>query len=198
VTNVGDTVTGSCRIGGVSMSLVNKAQGVIDAAGSYALNLYAPGAKQTITNAGLIDPTGSGGAVVDSAVKNTGTLETDGGSLALDAAVTGSGGKAVIAAGTLTFASTFKEAVDFTGTSGQLVLARSLTTTGHVSGSSPSGGASLDLKDVSFVSPGRGDVRRYEEGRRAYRRRRVAHRSDQAVGRLSGPHPHGRPAVFGQ
>jgi hypothetical protein len=65
-----------------------------------------------------------------------------------------SAGSAVISAGTLTFGSSFSEAVAFTGTSGELVLAQSQGYVAQISGFSLTGGTSLDLKDIGFVSAG--------------------------------------------
>jgi hypothetical protein len=60
----------------------------------------------------------------------------------------------VIAGGVLEFDSTFTQNVGFTGASGTLVLALSQDYTGTVSGFSTSGGTSLDLRDIAFVSVG--------------------------------------------
>jgi hypothetical protein len=49
-------------------------------------------------------------------------------------------------------ASTFTEAVTFTGTTGVLELAHSQTYSGTISGFSTTGGTSLDLADIAFVS----------------------------------------------
>ena len=71
---------------------------------------------QGVVNAGLIEATGAGSMVVDSAVNNTGTLAALGATLTLDAAVTGNG-SAVINGGRLDFTSSFSENVNFTGAS---------------------------------------------------------------------------------
>ena len=104
-----------------------------------------------ITNAGLIESTGAGGLIVNSAVTNTGTLAVNAGTLTVEGAVTGAG-SVTIAGGTGDFTSTFFERVAFTGASGTLELAHSQTYTGAISGFSTTGTTSLDLGDISFVS----------------------------------------------
>jgi hypothetical protein len=91
--------------------------------------------------------------VVASAVTNTGKLEAAGGNLTVNGAVTGAG-SAVISAGTLAFGSSFTENVAFTGTSCVLVLAQSQGYAGQISGFSLTGGTSLDLRDIGFISAG--------------------------------------------
>ncbi|MDQ2860916.1 MAG: hypothetical protein M3T55_09360, partial [Pseudomonadota bacterium] len=151
LTNVDNTITGAGQLGDKSMILVNQAKGTIDANGSVALIINTGTA--TIANAGTIEATGSGGATIVSVVANTGVLEAAGGVLTADGAVSGSG-TAVIAAGTADFASTFSEAVAFTGKSGVLELARSQSYAGSITGFSKTGGTALDLRDIAFKSAG--------------------------------------------
>ena len=85
-------------------------------------------------------------------MNNTGTIEANGGTLTLQAAVTGTG-KVDIASGTLVVVNAnAAENIAFTGATGKLVLDQSLSFTGSVSGFSLKGKTSFDLKDVSFVS----------------------------------------------
>jgi hypothetical protein len=152
LTNIDNRIEGSGKLGGNRMTLVNQAGGVIDADGKVALTL-ASGAK-TIANAGLIEATNKGKGVIASAVLNTGTLEAAGGTLTLQAAVTGSGAVDV-ASGTLDIANAnAAEAVTFTGKTGTLQLDQSRTFTGAVSGFSKAGKTTLDLRDIGFVSAG--------------------------------------------
>jgi hypothetical protein len=71
------------------------------------------------------------------------------GTLAVDGAVSGAG-VVYIAGGTANFASTFTENVVFTGTTGGLELAKSVSYTGQISGFSKTGTTSLDLRDITF------------------------------------------------
>jgi hypothetical protein len=151
LTNVGNTITGGGQLGAGDLILINDKAGVIDATGAVALTINT--GTSTIANAGLIKATGLGAAIVDSAVKNTGTLGADGGTVTFEQAVSG-GGMAVVSTGTLTFASTFGERVKFTGTTGRLTLAHSQSYTAVISGFSKNGGTSLDLEDIGFVRPG--------------------------------------------
>ncbi len=149
LTNVDNTISGSGLIGAARLVLVNQAAGVIDQTGTVALTINT--GTKTITNAGTIEATGSGGATIASAIANTGLLEAVKGNLTVSAAVTGTG-SAVINAGTMTFASAFAENVNFSGSSGVLVLAQSQGYTGTITGFSKTGGTSLDLRDIGFVS----------------------------------------------
>ena len=149
LTNFDNTISGSGAFGAGKLQLVNQAAGVIDQTGAVSMTIDVGAA--TISNAGTIESTGAGGAVVASAVNNTGLLEAVGGSLTLNGAVTGAG-SAVISGGTLSFGAAFTENVKFAGTTGTLVLAQSRTYTGTISGFSLTGGTALDLRDISFVS----------------------------------------------
>lgn len=84
---------------------------------------------------------------------NDGVIEADGGVLHITGAVRGSG-EAVVAHGTLELSSTFTQDVTFTGATGVLDLAKSQTYGGTVAGLSQTGGTTLDLRDIGFVSAG--------------------------------------------
>ncbi|HEV2363575.1 MAG TPA: hypothetical protein VGS12_05175 [Caulobacteraceae bacterium] len=151
LTNVNDTISGSGALGSAQLTLVNDAGGTIDASGSSASLVINTGSN-SVTNDGLIEATGTGSAVgkVQSAVVNNGTLAAAGGTLQLLAAVTGSG-SAKISAGELSFAAAFTQNVAFTGTSGTLLLFKSQSYTGTISGFSLTGGTRLDLRDIGFA-----------------------------------------------
>ncbi|MEO8927557.1 MAG: hypothetical protein ABI306_10395 [Caulobacteraceae bacterium] len=151
LTNVDNTISGAGRLGAGRMTLINEAKGVIDATGTLALNIDT--GSSTIVNAGTIEATGTGGAVVAGAIANTGVLAAAGGNLTVRGAVTGRG-SARIDGGTLDFASSFTEKVVFTAATGVLELARSRTYRGTISGFSLTGGTSLDLRDIGFVNAG--------------------------------------------
>jgi len=109
------------------------------------------GGLDTLTNAGVIETASSAGATIVETIVNTGVLYADGGNLTMDGAVTGAG-SAKITAATLDFASSFTGNVTFAGGSGELVLADSQGYTGTITGFSKTGGTSLDLGDIRFVS----------------------------------------------
>jgi len=120
--------------------------------------LFGDGAltvSNSVASAGLIDAGGGGSVTISGALANSGTIGALAallaGTLSVDGAVTGNGA-ATIGGGLLSFGSTFAENVAFTGTTGQLRLARSQVYTGSISGFSRSGGTSLDLLDIGFVS----------------------------------------------
>jgi hypothetical protein len=153
LTNVNNTISGGGQLGDGALTLINGAAGVIDgSAGKYKSPMII-NTGATVLNDGLIESTGTAGVVVDGAIKNTGVLEAAGGPMTVDGAVTGKG-DAVIASGTLSFEAAFDEAVDFTGATGRLILAHAQSYTGKIAGFSTTGGMALDLRDVSFTSPG--------------------------------------------
>lgn len=92
----------------------------------------------------------AGGVIIQSTLVNNGTLLAGAGALVLDGAVSGTG-SGQIAGGTLDAASTFNQAVTFTG-AGTLELADSQAYTATVTGFSTGGGTFLDLEDIGFVS----------------------------------------------
>jgi hypothetical protein len=136
--------------GGTSALTTVDNSGVIEGKG--LLGASGTGAAITIEVGGLVDATGAltlstpnGGLV------NNGVLRADGGTLSIQAAVTGSGA-AEVSSGTLSFGSTFSQDVTFTGSSGELVLAQSQAYGGTMTGFSASGGTTLDLRDIGFVN----------------------------------------------
>jgi len=149
--NASATISGAGLLGGGQMNLINRSHATIDGNGQNAL-IIDTGANQIATS-GLIEATGSGGVMIQSAVLNAGMLEAAGGTLTVDGAVRGPG-TGLIAGGALVFNSTFAENVTFTGTNGVLALANSQTYTGAITGLSTSGATSLDLVDIGFVSFG--------------------------------------------
>jgi len=86
-------------------------------------------------------------------VANAGTLSVVGGTMIVKGAVTGKG-VATINGGLLDLTSSFTQNVTFTGATGTLELSQSVGYTGNVTGFSKSGGTSLDLADIGFVSSG--------------------------------------------
>ena len=131
------------------MTLVNQAGGTINANATAALSIDTGAA--VVTNAGLLEATATGGLTIQSAVSNTGAIEALGGNVTVNGAVTGAG-SVVINASTMAFGSTFSENVAFSGTSGALVLAQAQTYSGSITGFSKTGGTTLDLLDIGFVS----------------------------------------------
>ena len=121
----------------------------IGAAASFATSgAVTIAAGQSVIDAGVLTLGGT-----KAAVANAGTIETLGGTLTVKGAVTGAGG-ATINGGTLDFAASFNQNVTFSGTTGTLELARSQGYTATITGFSKTGGTSLDLVDIGFVSAG--------------------------------------------
>ncbi|HEY2178764.1 MAG TPA: hypothetical protein VGH15_09305, partial [Caulobacteraceae bacterium] len=145
-----DSITGAGQLGAGAMILVNQAAGVID--GNLTTALIIDTGAATITNAGLVESTSSGGVTIKSALANTGVLTVTKGILTLAGAVTGAG-VVHIGGGTADIAATsFSEAVAFTGIAGVLELANSVAYAGSISGFSKTGTTSLDLLDIAFTS----------------------------------------------
>jgi hypothetical protein len=143
-------VSGAGQIGGGQMTLAVESGGTIDANGTQAMVIDT--GTNMITNGGLIEDTGAGGLTIESAIQNNGQLIAQNGTLTELGAVTGTGSAKIGNGGTLVFASSFGQNVTFSGNSGELVLAQSQGYAGTISGFSTSGGTSLDLRDIGFVS----------------------------------------------
>jgi hypothetical protein len=141
-------IFGAGDIGDGSMSLDNAAGGEIDASTAVALTIDT--GTNSILNAGVIKSMGAGGAMIASAIDNTGSLIVNGGDLTVDGAVTGSG-RAYLSGGTMTFDSSFTQNVIFDGKNGVLALAQSRGYAGTIAGFSKTGGTSLDLEDIGFT-----------------------------------------------
>jgi hypothetical protein len=153
ITNVDNTISGAGFIGLETnpCTLVNEAAGVIDANAGAALTVDDYSAPTQ--NAGLMEATGAGGLVIEKQIDNTGTIFADGGNVTVVGAAFGAG-VAKIDNGTLNFESGCNEAVIFTGAAGELELAKSADYRKSITGFSLTGGTSLDLRDVGFVSAG--------------------------------------------
>lgn len=149
LTNVDNTISGSGAIGAGKLVLSNQAAGLIEQTGSLALTINT--GTKTVSNAGTIEATGSGGLTIAGAVANTGVLEANKGNLTVSGAVTGTGA-AVVNGATLAFFSAFNENVTFAFAGGVLALANSQAYTATITGFSKTGAASLDLRDIGFVS----------------------------------------------
>jgi hypothetical protein len=149
LTNVDNNLSGAGRLGAGSLTLINEAAGVI--VGSLSVGLIIDTGANTIDNAGVILARGAGGVTIQSAVANSGLLEAAGGVLTVNGEVSGTGA-GMIYGGTLDLASGFTQRVVFQGTTGVLELAQSQGYTGTITGFSKTGGTSLDLGDIAFVS----------------------------------------------
>jgi hypothetical protein len=150
LTNVNLTITGGGQLGASQLTLVNQAKGVID--GDVGTTMVLNTGANTINNAGLIEATAGGEVLIDSALANTGTVEANGGTMVVSAAMSGAG-KAVIASGELEFTlAGVAQNVTFTGPDGTLRLDNSQTYTGKVSGFTTVTGTTFDLSDIGFVS----------------------------------------------
>jgi hypothetical protein len=131
------------------MALTNDAGGTIDGdlIDALVINLGA----NTLTNAGLIENTDTGGTTIDGAVANTGTLSATKGTLTVDGSVTGAG-TVRVSGGVVDLAGAFSGDVTFTSTAGSVLeLAHSRTDTVTVTGFATTNVTSLDLQDIAFT-----------------------------------------------
>ena len=79
LTNVNNTISGAGNLGDGQMTLVNDANGVVDATGANALVLNTNG--ETVKNVGLLEATGAGGLTIQGTeVNNLGTILAGAGS----------------------------------------------------------------------------------------------------------------------
>ncbi len=166
-TNLDNRILGDGELGGGASLLVNGAAGVIQETGTSGLVIDCA----SLTNAGRIEAAGAGDVSITAAIGNAGVLQADSGSMmSLAAAVKNAGqiiadggtliayqgvtgtGSASISGGLLDFARGFGENVAFTGATGALRLGRSQAYAGQISGFSKTGGTTLDLGDIRFVS----------------------------------------------
>jgi hypothetical protein len=144
-----DRITGAGQLGGGSMTLVNKAGGIINA--NLATALIINTGTVSVTNAGVIESTSTGGLTISGAVANTGSLTVTAGTLDVTGAVTGTG-VVRIGGGVAEFGAAFSENVTFSSTSGVLELSHSVAYAGKVTGFSKTGGTALDLLDIASAS----------------------------------------------
>jgi len=146
LTNVDNRITGGGLLGNGVMTLVNEAAGVI--VGNATAGLVINTGNNTIDNAGAINASHGSTVKIVSAINNSGRLESEGGTLLVSGAVSGTG-EAFIVGGTIDFTSTFTQNVVF-GSTGTLELAHSRTYTGTVFQFSKTGATALDLADIAF------------------------------------------------
>ncbi len=158
LTDVADRISGQGLIGGPGLTIINEAGGFIEAKGGLLTIDTGP---RTIVNAGLIDAEGApaypyvpGQGLILSPVANNGIIETfgTGSTMTFNGAVTGTG-RAIVAGGILSFASTFDQNVTFFGPSGALVLAQSQVYAATIILFSKTGAEFLDLGDIGYVGP---------------------------------------------
>jgi hypothetical protein len=146
-----DTIAGAGTIGDSKFTLSNGAGGVIDATGSVNALAINTG-SHTVSNAGLIEATGSAGLSIAGAVTNSGTLAASGGTLSVAGQVTGTG-QATIADGTLHFDAKVAatQAITFAeGATGTLDLGMAQAFLGTVAGLAA--GDAIDLANFQIAN----------------------------------------------
>jgi VCBS repeat-containing protein len=145
LTNVNNTISGAGHLGNGQMALIN--EGTIIATGTNSLEIGT--GTNALTNSGTLEATGSGGLVINSDVANSGLLWANGGNIAVNGDVSGTGSALISGSATLEFggASSADAKFDFSAI-GTLKLDHSADFTGTVSGLAS--GNQLDLHDIQF------------------------------------------------
>jgi hypothetical protein len=149
--NVDNTITGAGTIGGNGLVLNNKVGGEIDATGS--IPLFIDTGSNAVTNAGILGSTASCTLFIASALNNTGKLNTNGGTIDVEGAVTGTGLATISSSGQVEFAAASSNGVKFAaGSTGELVLDDSKQYKGTISGFGANTTQAIDLADIAFAS----------------------------------------------
>ena len=149
LTNVDNTVSGAGQLGDGQTILVN--EGSIVATGTHPLVIET--GSNAVINSGTLEATGSGGLIVNSEVSNSGLIWADGGNIALNGAVSGTGSALISGAAILEFAEASSVNVTFAGDNfGRLVLDHPAAYTGQVFGFTSIGSQSSDLIDLKGLT----------------------------------------------
>ena len=146
--NIDNTITGAGTIGGNGLVLHNKAGGEIDATVSTPLIIDT--GTNTVTNAGILGSTASCTLFIASALNNTGHLNTNGGTIDVEGAVSGTGVATISDSGQVEFAAASSNGVKFLpGSTGVLILDNSAAYHGTVSGFDATNSSVIDLADIA-------------------------------------------------
>jgi hypothetical protein len=151
LTNVSNRIEGAGVIGHQgdgTLKLSNQAGGTINADGADSLTINT---GNTVANAGLMESTGSGGLLITDAVANAGTIQANGGNVAVEGALTGAGKVDIFSACNVTLGSSASNGVIFendSGNSGSLILDSAQGFIGTVAGFAL--GDSIDLENFQF------------------------------------------------
>ena len=130
-TNVDNTIFGAGQLGEGHMMLVN--HGTIVASGANALEIDT--GTGVAINFGTLEATGTGGLVIRGDLSNSGLLWANGGDIAIDGDVTGSGTALIDGNATVGFGGLFAETITIgTSASGTLVLSHAADFGGRVAG----------------------------------------------------------------
>jgi hypothetical protein len=149
--NVDNTFSGFGTIGDAKITLHNDLGATIDANGTQALKINT--GTNTVSNAGLIESTGSGGLAISGALYDAGTLFSSAGDLDVVGAITGLGAADVQASGEIEFGAGSDLSTHFlSGASGILRLDHSTTAADSYGGDIYGLGSTdkIDFPDVLF------------------------------------------------
>ncbi len=147
LTNVDNIISGAGQIGIGQLTLIN--EGTIDATGANSLTVDT--GANVVTNSGMLEASGSGGLVIESAIANSGILWANGATLTVEGEVTGNGIAKIDGAGTLDFEASSTANVAFgSGATGTLKLGDAFHFNGTISGFG--GSDVIDLANVGSAT----------------------------------------------
>jgi hypothetical protein len=145
--NEDNTISGAGQLGNGELTLTNA--GTINATGTHALTIDT--GSNAVVNSGVLEASGSGGMMVESAIVNSGVLWANGATLTVQGQVSGNGTATIDGVGTLDFeASTIANVVFGSGTGGTLKLGDSFHFNGTISGFG--GSDVIDLANVASAT----------------------------------------------
>ena len=141
--NIDNTISGAGHLGNGQLTLVNS--GTIVANGVNALDIDT--GVNVVTNAGILEATGTGGLIVHGDLANSGLLWANGGNITVTGDVSGSGNAIIDGSAILDFGGASTQDTLFAASGdGTLKLENSSAYTGTVSGFGE--GDHLDLADI--------------------------------------------------
>ncbi|MDP9658123.1 UNVERIFIED_ORG: VCBS repeat-containing protein, partial [Pseudomonas putida] len=145
LTNADNTISGAGQLGAGQMMLVNS--GLILAGGVNALVIDT--GSSAVTNTGVLQASGSGGLLIESALVNSGSLWANDGNITIHGDAAGAGSATISGSAMLEFGAASDQHVTFdSGAAGTLKLDVSTAFSGSVSGFAA--GDKLDFGDVAF------------------------------------------------
>ncbi|MDR6610159.1 VCBS domain-containing protein, partial [Pseudomonas synxantha] len=145
LTNADNTLSGAGQLGAGQMMLINS--GLILANGVNAMVIDT--GSNAVTNTGVLEASGSGGLVIESALVNSGSLWANDGNITVHGDASGAGSATISGSAMLEFGAASDQHVTFdTGAAGTLKLDVSAAFSGSVSGFAA--GDKLDFGDVAF------------------------------------------------
>jgi hypothetical protein len=144
--NEDNTISGAGQLGNGELTLTNA--GTINATGTHALTIDT--GSNAVVNSGVLEASGSGGMMVESAIVNSGVLWANGATLKVQGQVSGNGTAAIDGTATLDLEASATVNVVFGSGAGTLKLGDSFHFNGTITGFGASD--SIDLANVGSAT----------------------------------------------